>query len=681
MTAIREAIAWMDRGGTSEAKSLWKRALIEYPTALALHRELIECMHRTSSGFSKWRECSDFYESLESPLSPRGLVHFIRAEQLAHEEYYDAASVQYRSAAEMGLSDPLVFCRMGEALHRAGRCAEAVDAFETAFRIDPTYLPARCELADWHFREGNFAACQDLTLRLGKMKSGATEVYVPRLQDYIGRLARMAAAVRALRKGIRMRNEGDARQGVLHLWQSLREHRTNAPLIHAIVQLMLDAEWLLTGARRIGELFPGDDGHAHFAHAEILRCQGQNAEALERYTKASEAGLHHPLVTYALAILSKDPRLDDALYDLLVEAHTRHPWSAFGRVELGRAALHRSRNELALECASLDCEARRNTLTYDAMGASHLCELRRTALRAIMQSGKISEASRRARLPMDVPASGALFVTESMVFEKAGSFALARKRLKRAIETNNRVMVEADEDERKSVEALYQRFPEDACAGLAVALLRFRDGNRDEARQLLARVRILHPNESHCSSFWAFLLWLDGKSDDAVPVLESVLNADPSDENALRLLCEIRAEKGDLPALLELHGAIPSSTLVLEFALRAARASGADETAQAIAEELLSLDLGNNVALGVLIGPKAERLLQAGEHVRRYCHQNPLEFDMMRIWSGAMLETGRLEEALESLNNLIHYGDRHVGTLYKYALCNCALAVNQERSE
>ena len=678
MNAIRDAVAWMDRGGASEAKSLWKRALIEYPAALALHLELVNCMRRTSSSLSKWRECSDFYESLESPLSPRGLAHFVQAEQLVHEERYDAAIIQYRAAEESGLTDPLVPCRLGEALRRAGRYADAVEAFETALRIDPTYLPARYALADWHFSEGSFAACQNLARRLGKKKSGAAEVYVPRAQDYAKRLATMAAAVRALREGIRMRNEGDAGRGVLHLWPFLREYRTNLPLIHTIVQLLSDAEWLLTGARRIGELFPGQDRHAHFAHAEILRCQGQHAEAVEHYTKALEAGLHHPLLTYALATLAEDPRLDDALYDSLVEAHTRQPWSAFGRVALGRAALHRSRHELAAECASPDGEIRRNSLTYDAMGASHLCELRRTSLRALMQAGEISKASAHARTSIKTQTSGALILTECAVFEKSGSFALARERLKLAIETENRVMAEATEDERRSVEALYQQFPEDAYAGLAVALIRLREDDRKKARQVLARVRDLHPDEPHCSSFWAFLLRLDGRHDDAVPVLEKVLDANPSNELALRLLCEIRTEKGDLHALLKLHDAIPSSTLVLESALQTARATGADEAAHAIAEKILSLDPGDIAALGVLVGPRAEHILHAGDHVRRYCRLKPLEFDLVRGWAHVLLEAGQLEEAREPLNNLILYGDRQAGTLYKYALCNCALAIDQK---
>ena len=84
-------------------------------------------------------------------------LYWARGTALLKLRQFDRAVVDFTVVAEQGESDPVAYCRLGQAYVGCGQDDLARDAFFKASRLDPRFFPAREELAKLLTRKGRTA--------------------------------------------------------------------------------------------------------------------------------------------------------------------------------------------------------------------------------------------------------------------------------------------------------------------------------------------------------------------------------------------------------------------------------------------------------------------------------------------------------------------------------------------
>ena len=137
------AACLQETGQAAKAVEILQRALVIAPDAFATHLNLADAYLRLNRP-----EDADGHAKRACELAPElGRAHLMRGRVLSVRGQYDLAYPALRESLRLDANNPIVYVALFETSARLGRQDEALAWCRRAVEVDPTYFPARVNLA------------------------------------------------------------------------------------------------------------------------------------------------------------------------------------------------------------------------------------------------------------------------------------------------------------------------------------------------------------------------------------------------------------------------------------------------------------------------------------------------------------------------------------------------------
>ncbi len=164
--------AAMELASYDRAFELLGRAMAIDEREFATHINLAECYLRTQ----KLLEATQHADRAVALAPGVGRARMVRARVLASRGRFQDAYLELRQAAKLDARNAMTYVALSEVCAQLERLPEALEWCQTAVQLDPSYLPARFNLAMFTMKTGDLDRAAALTRELDRLAPGNPRV-------------------------------------------------------------------------------------------------------------------------------------------------------------------------------------------------------------------------------------------------------------------------------------------------------------------------------------------------------------------------------------------------------------------------------------------------------------------------------------------------------------------------
>lgn len=659
------AIDYLNRRAFAWAEKELKAWLEECPDDHYAHTQLVRCFHERGDMKQRWCRSSDFYGTMFSAPNRPLVCRLVACEQAYYRNDMEACLRECQKAVAQGLDVVEVWHRLAVAARGLGRHELAEEGFETTIRLDPGFLPAIEAYGDWLLAEGRFGRVEQLGESLESPDNGPPYNFAD-AENALARMRGRRKACRSLRRAVELFSGGSTESAALTLWPAFREHGKNCPFISAMACLFYRSNWWAEGKLRLTGIVGKDDPHAAYLDGLVAWYEGDHEKSLGALERALNAGLDHPLVHFAKAVVLLHGGGGSGASDSeLAATLSRHPWFVCARAVAADRAMERSDYDCVISTAQLEDEDRECALRYDLNGFPAVARLDSLALEALMNTGMVSKALERAEADRNPLPEAALQFRRAMVFAAAGKTVRACRSLGEALNANCGVLRTAAPRDAALIEALPDHQPTVYEAHLAKALLY---GLKDNARRFRKRFRELADcfPEQRADAFAkaGVMAEVSGKMAEGKHAYHQSLRFDACNEQSIQGLRKLLEKDRDMAGLLALAKQLPAEAGPLESALKVAKELQDPAQVGQIARRVLKV-APDNLHAAFLLSTEIDA--DSVEYLRlldTFCERNPFDFERRFSVAYLFLAKGMREESAGRFESLLTDGFRHLPAVF-----------------